>query len=142
VVKVPRHQPEICAYATYRGSSTSADERAVNAGHEWLRIRGGLCGLLGSWGGWRAADTGGVEEAFDAAEAHAVGSGKGGGGGTIAVGGDQLGDLTLIEALAQASRTLCARSRGAHEAGESRSITKPQVSGLPQVRVSGKYLHQ
>jgi len=37
-----------------------AAARAVNAGYAELRKRGGRCGLLGSSGGWRAADTGGV----------------------------------------------------------------------------------
>ena len=55
-----------------------------------------------------------MQETFDAAEAHAVGRGEGGSGGAFAVGGDQLGDLALIKALAQAPRTLRARSRGAH----------------------------
>ena len=42
-----------------------------------------------------------------------MGGGEGGGGGTLAVGGNQLGDLALIDALAQAPRTFRARSRGA-----------------------------
>jgi hypothetical protein len=42
---------------------------------------------------------------FDAREAHAVGNGEGGGGGALAVGGDQFGDVALVEALAQAPRT-------------------------------------
>jgi hypothetical protein len=40
-----------------------------------------------------------------------VGSAEGGGGTALAVGGDQVGDVTLIEAVAHALRTLCARSR-------------------------------
>jgi hypothetical protein len=52
----------------------------------------------------------GAREVLDAPEAHAVGRGEGGGGGAVAVFGDQLGDLALIEALAQAPRTLRARS--------------------------------
>jgi hypothetical protein len=104
-------------------------------------MRGGRCGLPRSSGGWRAADAGGVEEAFDAAEAHAVGSGERGGGGAVAIGGDQFGDVTLVEALAQAPRTFRARSRGAHGAGERYGVAKLQVSGLCRVRVRGKYLH-
>ena len=72
--------------------------RALNAGYEGLWIRGGRCGLLGSSGGWRAADTGGAEEAFDAREAHVVDSGEGGGGGAVAVVSDQFGDVALVEA--------------------------------------------
>jgi hypothetical protein len=41
----------------------------------------------------------------------AVGSGEEGAGGAFAVGDDQLGDVALIEAVAQAPRTLRARSR-------------------------------
>jgi hypothetical protein len=70
-----------------------------------LSIRGCRCRRRGSSGGWRSADTGGVEEALDAPEAHVVGCGEGGGDGALAVGGDQLGDLALGEALAQAPRT-------------------------------------
>jgi hypothetical protein len=71
-----------------------------------------------------------VQEAFDAAGAHAVGSGEGGGGGAVAVGGDQLGDLALMEALAQAPRTFRARFRGTRRAGERHGVAKPQVSGI------------
>jgi hypothetical protein len=53
-----------------------------------------------------------VYEVLDAPDAHAVGRGEGGGGGAVAVGGDQFGDGVLIEALAQAPRALCARSEG------------------------------
>jgi len=67
-----------------------------------------------------------------------VGGGEGGGGGAVAVGGDQLGDLALIEALVQAPRKLRARFRGTHRAGERRSVTKQQVIGLHGVRVSVK----
>ena len=67
--------------------------------------------------------------------------GEGGGGGAVAIGGDQLGDLALVEALAQAPRTLCVRSRGAHGASARHGAANPQVSGLYRVRVSGKYLH-
>lgn len=64
--------------------------------------------------GWMArGGRGGVEEAFDAAGAHAMGRGEGGGGGTVAVSGDQLGNLALVEALAQAPWTFRVRSRGA-----------------------------
>ncbi|MGH4004124.1 MAG: hypothetical protein ACRDSO_08425 [Pseudonocardiaceae bacterium] len=49
----------------------------------------------------RPADTGDVQEALDTREAQAVVSGEGsGGGGAFAVGGDQLGDVALIEAAA------------------------------------------
>jgi hypothetical protein len=48
----------------------------------------------------------------DALEAQAVGSGEGGGGGSLTVGGDQDGDVALIDVVAQAPRTLRARSRG------------------------------
>ncbi len=82
-----------------------------------------------------------MQEAFDAAEAHAVGCGEGGGGGAVAVGGDQLGGLAFVEALVQAPRTLRARSRSTHRADEHHDVTKPQVSGFSGVRVSGKYLH-
>jgi hypothetical protein len=58
-----------------------------------LSIRGDRGGRRGSSGGWRSADTGGVEEALDASEAHAVGGGEGGGGSAVAVGGDQLVDV-------------------------------------------------
>ena len=34
--------------------------RAVNAGYEGVRIRGGRCGLRGSSGGWREAANGGA----------------------------------------------------------------------------------
>ena len=67
-----------------------------------------------------------------------MGSGEGGGGGAVAVGGDQLGDLALIEALVQAPRRLRARFRGTHRAGERHGVAKQQVSGLCGVRVSGK----
>jgi hypothetical protein len=59
-----------------------------------------------------------------AREAHAVGRGEEGGGGAVAVGGDQLNDLALVEALAQASRTFRAGSRGAHRAGERHGVAK------------------
>jgi hypothetical protein len=59
--------------------------------------------------GWGPADTGGAQEALDALETHAVGSGEGCGGGAVAVSVDQLGDVALIEALAQAPRTFRAR---------------------------------
>jgi hypothetical protein len=58
-----------------------------------------------------SGDTGDVQEVLDARDAQVVGSGEGGGGGAFAVGGDQLGDVALIEAVAQALRTLRARSR-------------------------------
>ena len=125
-----------------RNSIIHVSPCAVNAGYEGLRVRDGRSGLRGSSGGWRAADTGGVQEAFDAAETHAVDSGEGGGGGTFAVGGDQLGDLAFVEAFTQAPRTLRARSRGAHGVGERHGVAKPQLSGLHGVRVSGKYLHR
>jgi hypothetical protein len=58
------------------------------------------------------------------------------------VGSDQVSDVVLIEAVAQALWTLRARS-GAHRGlGECHSVAKPQVSGLRRVRVSGKYLHR
>lgn len=85
--------------------SAHAADRALNADTRGLRIRGGRCGFPGSSGGWRAAGAGGMQEAFDAAGAHAVGRGAGGGGGAVAVSGDQLGDLALVEALAQAPWT-------------------------------------
>jgi hypothetical protein len=56
----------------------------------------------------------------------------------VAVGGDQFGDVALVEALAQAPRTFCARSRGSHGAGERHRMAKRQVSGLCRVRVSVK----
>jgi hypothetical protein len=83
-----------------------------------------------------------VQKALDTLEAHAVGCGEGGGGGSFAVGGDQLGDVALIEAVTQAPRTLHARSRGTYGTGESRGVAKTQLSGLCGVRVSGKYLRR
>jgi len=83
-------------------------------------------------GGWRAADTGGAEEAFDAREAHAVGRGEGGGGGAVAVGGDQFGDVALVEALAQAPRTFRVRSRGMHGTGERHSVAKPRSAACTE----------
>ncbi|HEV7452292.1 MAG TPA: hypothetical protein VGO16_13080, partial [Pseudonocardiaceae bacterium] len=47
-----------------------------------------------------------AQEALDAREVQAVGSGEGDGGGAFAVGGDQVGDVALIEAVAQAARML------------------------------------
>ena len=85
--------------------------------------------------------TGGAEEAFDAAETHAVGGGEGGGGGAVTVASDQFGELALIEALAQAPGTHRARSRSTLRAGERHGVAKPQVSGLDGVRVSGECLH-
>lgn len=67
-----------------------------------------------------------------------MGSGEGGDGGAVAVGGDQFGDVALIEAFAQASRTLRVWSRITHRVGERHSVAKPQVSGLCSVRVRGK----
>lgn len=46
-----------------------------------------------------------------------MGSGEGGGGGALVIGGDQVGDVALIVAVAQAPRTLRARSRGTHRGG-------------------------
>jgi hypothetical protein len=48
-----------------------------------------------------------VQEALDTREVQAVG----GDGGAFAIGGDQLGDVALIEAVAQTPRTFRARSR-------------------------------
>ncbi len=92
-------KPDCPFVASALESHSHAAVREVNAGHEGLRVRGGWCGLRGSSGGWRAADTGGVEEALDAREAHAVDRSEGAGGGAFAVGGDQLVDVALIEAL-------------------------------------------
>ncbi|MDQ3763336.1 MAG: hypothetical protein M3460_17420 [Actinomycetota bacterium] len=52
---------------------------------------------------------------------------------------DRLGDVALIVAVAQAPRTLRARPRGTHRADERSGVSKPQVSSLHRVRVSGKY---
>src|SRR5581483_10359291 len=93
-----------------------------------LWIRGGRCGLPRFSGGWCTADTGGVEETFDAAEAHAVGVGEGGGGGAVAVGGDHLSDLALVEAFAQTLGTFRVRFRRHHRAGERHRVAMPQVS--------------
>ena len=60
--------------------------------------------------------TGDVQEALDTVDTQALGSGEGGGGGALAVGSDQVGDVALIEAVAQAPRTLRARSLGTHKA--------------------------
>jgi hypothetical protein len=43
-----------------------------------------------------------MQETLNALETQAVGSGERDGGGAVAVGGDQVGDVALIEALAQA----------------------------------------
>jgi hypothetical protein len=45
-------------------------------------------------------------------KAQAVGSSKGGGGGAVAVGGDQVGDVALIGSVVQAPRTCRDRFRG------------------------------
>lgn len=60
----------------------------------------------------------------------------------VVVGDDQLGNVVLIEAVAQAPRTFRARSRGMHRAGEHHGVAKSQVSSLYRVRVSGEYLHR
>ena len=88
-------------------ASSFAAVCAVNAGHEWLRMRRNK-----SWSGCCPVDTGGVQEALEALETHAMGRGEGGGDVAVAVGGNQLGDVALTEALAQAPRTLRTRSRG------------------------------
>lgn len=54
-----------------------------------------------------------------------MGRREGGGGGAVAIGGDQLGDLALAEALAQASRRLRARSRGARRAPAEQETCQP-----------------
>jgi hypothetical protein len=114
---------------------------AVNTGYERLWMcRGWRC-LRSSSSRWHPADTGDVQEALDTRETQAVGSGERGGGGAVAVGGDQVGDVALIEEVAQALRMLRARCRGAGRVGESRGVAKPQVSGLNGVRVGGEYLH-
>lgn len=77
-----------------------------------------------------------MQEALDTLETYAVDNGEGG-GGAIAVGGDEVSDVMLIEVVAQASRTLRVRFRGTRRAGERHGVTKPQVSGLSRVRVSG-----
>jgi hypothetical protein len=71
-----------------------------------------------------------MQEALDTRETYAVGSGEGGGGGAFAVCGDQLGDVALIEALAQGPLTRRARARDTHRAGESHGVAKSQVSSL------------
>ena len=71
-----------------------------------------------------------------------MGSGEGGGGGAFALGGDQVGNVALVEVVAQAPWTLRVRSWGTHRSGESRGVVKLQLSGLRGVRVSGKYLHR
>jgi hypothetical protein len=86
--------------------------------------------------------SGGAQEAFDALEAHAMGSGEGGGGGAFAVGGNQFGDVAFIEVVAQAPRALRARSGPTYRARERHAVATPQVSGLCRVRVSGEYLHR
>jgi hypothetical protein len=83
----------------------------VNGGMSGLRMRSGWCGLRRSSGGWGPADTDGVQEALDALQTHAVGCGERGGGGAVAVGGDQVRDLALTEAVTQAPRMLRATSR-------------------------------
>jgi hypothetical protein len=98
--------------------------------------RGRRC-LHSSSSGWRTADTGGVQEALDTRKTQVVGNGEGGGGGAFAVGGDQVADVALIEVVAQAPRTLRARSRGT-QVWWRHGVAKPQVSSLCRVRVSGK----
>jgi hypothetical protein len=73
--------------------------------------------------------------------AHAVGRGEGG-GGAFAVGGNQFGDVAFIEAVAQPSRALRARSGAIYRAGEYHGVAKQQVSGSHGVRVRGKELHR
>jgi hypothetical protein len=63
-----------------------------------------------------------VQEALDTRKTQVVGNGEGGGGGAFAVGGDQVGDVALIEVVAQAPRTLRARSRGTYRVGERRGV--------------------
>ena len=75
-----------------------------------------------------------MQEALDARETYAVGSGEGGGGGAFAVGGDQIGDVVFIEAVAQAPRMLRARSRCTYRVGAGHGVVKQQVSGLDGVR--------
>jgi hypothetical protein len=69
-------------------------------------------GSLSSSSGWRPADTGGVQEAPDTFEAQGVVGGEGSGGGAVAVGGDQLGDVAFGKAVAQAPWTLRGWSGG------------------------------
>lgn len=75
---------------------------AVNAGHDRLWMRHDRRCRRSSLSGWRPADTGGVQEAPDTLEAQGVVGGERGGGGAVAVGGDQLGDVAFGEAIAQA----------------------------------------
>jgi hypothetical protein len=49
-------------------------------------------------------DTDGAQETFDALETQAVVIGEGGGGGAFAVGGDEVGDVPLIEAVTTGAR--------------------------------------
>lgn len=55
-----------------------------------------------------------MQDALDTRETQAVGSGEGGGGGALTVGGDQVSDVALIEAVAQAPRGRLALGQGAH----------------------------
>ncbi len=57
-----------------------------------------------------------------------------GGGGAFAVGGNQFGDVAFIEAVAQPSRALRARSGAIYRAGEYHGVAKQQVSGSHGVR--------
>jgi hypothetical protein len=59
---------------------------------------------------------GGVQEAPDTLEAQGVVGGEGGGGGAVAVGGNQLGDIAFDEAVAQAPWTRRGWSGGTRRA--------------------------
>jgi hypothetical protein len=79
-----------------------------------------------------------MQEPLDALDAQGEVGGEGGGGGAFAVGGDQLGDVTFGETLAQAPWSRRAQSRDTRRADERRGVTKSQVSGLRGVRLSGE----
>src|SRR5947208_3478619 len=100
-----------------------------------LRIRGGRSGLRGSSVGWRAADTGGAQEAFDAAEAEIVSDGEFTGGGSGAVGAGHGLDHVLGESFAKAPRCRGGRYSLWSLVPRGRENANSQVSGLRGVRV-------
>ena len=106
--RVHNHAVPLCI-----ATSGNAAACAVNAGYELLRMRRGRRCLRSSSSGQRSADIGDVQEALGTLKTQAVGSGEGCGGGALAVGGDQVGDVALIEAVAQAPGR-CALGLGAH----------------------------
>jgi hypothetical protein len=84
---------------------------------------------------------GDVQDAVDARETQAVGSGKGDSGGAFAVCGDQIRDVAFVEAVAQTLRAPALGSgvgKGPVSATSARS-RRPEAC---VERVSGQYLHR